>query len=95
MALLPRWQVLAQPASVTEGIKCDGGPADAAELNGPNRIAVDTTGNLYIVDGYNCRIRKATTTGIITTIAGNGTAGYCGDGGQLSKPNLNIRAVLP
>ena len=88
MALLPRWQVLAQPASVSGGYSGDGGPADAAELNGPNRIAVDTTGNLYIVDGYNCRIRKVNTVGIITTIAGNGTAGYGGDGGPAIQAQL-------
>jgi len=46
----------------------------------PNGIALDSTGNLYIADHYNHRVRKVNTLGIISTIAGNGTGGYNGDG---------------
>jgi len=69
----------------------DGGPATAAQLNGPLGLALDS-GNLYIVDSTNNRIRRVDLgTGTITTFAGNGAAGYAGDGGpgtaaQLSAP---------
>ena len=65
----------------TAGFSGDGGPATAAELNNPYGVTVDNSGNLYITDKLNQRIRKVNTSGIITTIAGNGTAGYAGDGG--------------
>ena len=69
----------------------DNGPADQANLNGPDAIVLDARGNLYIADALNQRIRKVDATGIITTLAGNGTAGFSGDGGpagasQLSNP---------
>jgi VCBS repeat-containing protein len=59
----------------------DGGPADSAGLYLPFGIAVDNTGNLYIADSYNNRIRKVDATGRIVTIAGTGTSGFSGDGG--------------
>jgi trimeric autotransporter adhesin len=67
----------------------DGGPAIAARLCGPNGVAVDSAGNLYIADQGNNRIRKVTTVGIISTVAGNGTKGYSGDGGVASAAQLN------
>ena len=58
------------------------GPATAAELKGPFGVTPDSAGNLYIQDTLNARIRKVdATTGIITTIAGNGTFGFSGDNG--------------
>jgi len=60
------------------GFSGDGGPATAAQIESPQGIAVDADGNLYFADA--CRIRKISG-GIITTIAGNGTYGYSGDGG--------------
>ena len=52
----------------------DGGPATGAEINYPNGIAVDSSGNLYIADSFNNLIRKVTVaTGIISTVAGDGT----------------------
>jgi trimeric autotransporter adhesin len=65
----------------TFGYKGDGGPATSALLNIPSRVALDSTGNLYVVDSQNYRIRKINPNGEITTIAGNGTSGYNGDGG--------------
>ena len=59
----------------------DGGAATAASLNNPHGIAVDTSGNIFIADANNYRIRKISTTGIITTVAGIGLPGYSGDGG--------------
>ncbi len=68
----------------------DGGPATAANLNKPYAVDLDAAGNLYIADTYNQRIRKISTTGIITTIAGNGTAGYTGDGGPATAAEFSI-----
>ena len=63
------------------GYSGDGGPATNALLNGPIAVHIDVAGNMYISDMRNHRIRKADTAGIITTIAGTGSAGYSGDGG--------------
>ncbi|MEU6603266.1 hypothetical protein ABZ944_40360, partial [Streptomyces flaveolus] len=63
------------------GFVSDGGPAAATKLNGPIGVAVDRSGNLYIADYYNHRVRKVTPDGIITTVAGNGQAGFVSDGG--------------
>jgi hypothetical protein len=63
--------------------------ATAAQLNGPTSVAVDDTGNLYIADKANNRIRKVNTAGIITTIAGDGTAGFGGDGFAATGAQLN------
>src|ERR1700758_1734161 len=71
------------------GFSGDGGFATAAELYNPNGIAFDENSNLYIADTYNNRIRKVNTLGVITTIAGNGTQGYNGDGGQAINAKLN------
>jgi uncharacterized protein (TIGR03437 family) len=67
----------------------DGGPAVDASLNNPTAVAMDPTGVLYIADQYNQRIRKVALNGTITTIAGNGSAGYGGDGGPATAASLN------
>jgi sugar lactone lactonase YvrE len=73
-----------------QGYSGDGGPATRAELNWPWAVAVDAAGNIYFTDTDNQRIRKvAVSTGIITTVAGTGTAGYSGDGGPATSANLN------
>jgi trimeric autotransporter adhesin len=59
----------------------DGGPATAAQLANPGGMAVDSAGNLYIADMWNVCIRMVTPAGTISTVAGNGTEGYSGDGG--------------
>jgi uncharacterized protein (TIGR03437 family) len=63
------------------GYSGDGGPATSAQLGVPGALAVDGQGNLFIADTDNQRIRKVSTSGIITTVAGNGTPGFSGDGG--------------
>ncbi|MFE9424037.1 NHL repeat-containing protein [Kitasatospora sp. NPDC006697] len=73
----------------TAGYGSDGGPATATTLYGPNDVAVDGAGNLYIADYYNQRIRKVDAKGIITTVAGNGTAGYGSDGGPATATPIN------
>ena len=69
----------------------DNGPATAAELIAPHGMAVDASGNIYIADTLNQRIRKVDASGNISTVAGTGTPGYNGDGcrattAQISNP---------
>jgi trimeric autotransporter adhesin len=66
----------------------DEGPGTAAYLNFPEMVAVDKTGNVYVTDASNNRIRKIDTTGIITTIAGIGTGAYSGDNGPATLAEL-------
>lgn len=72
------------------GFSGDGGPATAASLQSPVAVAVDNAGNLYIVDQTPLRIRKVDTSGIIRTIAGNGTPGFSGDGGAATNAQLFV-----
>ncbi len=72
-----------------QGYSGDTGPATSAQLSEPHGVAFDTLGNLYIADFGNHRIRKVSNTGIITTIAGNGTPGFSGDGGPASTALLD------
>jgi trimeric autotransporter adhesin len=71
----------------TPGFSGDGGPATSAELRYPSDVAVDSTGNLYITDTNNFRIRKVSK-GVITTVAGNGSPGFSGDGGPATSAEL-------
>ena len=71
------------------GYAGDTGPATAANLNTPNAVVVDATGNLFIADTLNHAIRKIDVSGTITTVAGIGTAGYTGDGGPAVSATLN------
>jgi sugar lactone lactonase YvrE len=66
----------------TYGYSGDGGPAAAAKIAGPEAVAVDASGILYIADTWNERIRCVTPDGIINTVAGTGAFGYSGDGGS-------------
>ena len=76
-----------------QGYSGDGGPATAATFNQPYSLQVDSDGDVYVVDRLNFVIRKIeVATGIITTVAGTGEAGYAGDGGpateaQFREPN--------
>ena len=67
----------------------DGSPATSASLNTPRGVAVDSAGNIYVSDAGNYRIRKFTVGGNITTVAGNGTAGFTGDGAAATSASLN------
>lgn len=70
----------------------DGGPALASKLKGPVALAADESGNLYIADGLNQRIRKVDAAGTITTFAGNGNSGFSGDGGQATQATITSPA---
>jgi len=73
------------------GFSGDGGQATVAELNFPDGIALDGSGNVFIGDARNNRIRRLNTvTGVITTVAGNGIAGFSGDGGVATSAELNF-----
>ncbi len=71
------------------GFSGDGGPATAARLSNSRGVAVDSSGNIYIADTSNRRIRKVDTSGIINTIAGTATSGFSGDGGPATAAQLN------
>lgn len=73
----------------TAGSTGDGGPATAGKMNGPVKMARDAAGNFYIAERAGNRIRKISASGIISTLAGTGTAGYSGDGGQATLARLN------
>ena len=71
------------------GSSGDGGAATSARLSGPSGVSVDISGNVYIADYSNGKIRLMTSTGIITTVAGTGTDGSSGDGGAATSAQLN------
>jgi len=71
------------------GYAGDQGAATAAQLNGPSGVAVDSNGNVFIADTNNNVVRKVTAaTGLISTVAGNGTLGFGGDGGAATSAEL-------
>src|SRR5581483_10662619 len=73
----------------------DASSATGGELAGPARAAVDSSGSLYIADQGNQRIRQVQPSGSISTVAGNGTAGYSGDGhAAISAELYNPFAVI-
>jgi sugar lactone lactonase YvrE len=75
----------------TSGFSSDGGPATSPQLSEVNGVAVDGAGNLFVADSRNHRVRRVTPDGIITTIAGNGTQGFSGDGG----PAIDAQLAFP
>ncbi len=73
-----------------EGYSGDGGPATAAMIGRPEGLAIDAAGNLYIADSTRQRVRKIDTSGIITTVAGNGVEGFSGDAGPAVNASLDF-----
>jgi uncharacterized protein (TIGR03437 family) len=76
------------------GYSGDGGPAAAASLNYPKSIALDGSGNMFIVDSYNSRLRMVASDGTIHTIAGDGRFGDQGDGGPATRARLRFPSAL-
>jgi hypothetical protein len=70
------------------GYNGDNIPASQAQMDGLRKLLIDGAGNIYIADEYNFRVRKIDANGIITTVAGNGTLGYSGDGQQATTAEL-------
>jgi sugar lactone lactonase YvrE len=74
----------------TGGFSGDGGPATSARFDEPDGFTLDASGNLFIADANNNRVRKvAAATGIITTVAGTGPSGFSGDGGPATSAQLS------
>jgi len=88
------WKITKGVASVIAGeinncgYNSDGVPATSALLNSPYGVALDSSGNLFIGDTSNNRVRMVNTSGIISTVAGNGTCGYTGDGGSATAAEI-------
>jgi uncharacterized protein (TIGR03437 family) len=80
----------------TAGETGDGSAATSAELNNPTGVAVDSSGNYYIADTTNCLIRKVTSSGTISTVAGNtnATCGFLGDGGTATLGQLQTPTAV-
>jgi trimeric autotransporter adhesin len=78
--------------NATSGYTGDGGAATSAELADPVHVAVDSSGNLYIADQGNHRVRKVSN-GTISVFAGNGTAGYSGDGGAATSAEVEVTGL--
>lgn len=73
----------------TNGYSGDGGESTAAQMGSPFAVAADAAGNFYIADYFNNAVRKVDASGIMTTIAGDGTPGFSGDGGLAVSSRLN------
>jgi trimeric autotransporter adhesin len=72
------------------GYSGDGGPGTSANLNSPNGVTVDRSGNVFIADTTNCVIRKVSSPNAqISTVAGTATCGYSGDGGLATSAQVN------
>jgi trimeric autotransporter adhesin len=67
----------------------DGGSSTSAQLNFPSGLAFDRAGELFIADSGNCLARKVNSEGLMTTVAGNGTCGFSGDGGAATSAALS------
>ncbi len=76
------------------GYSGDGGAATAAMINKTAGVTMDAAGNIYFGDTYNHRVRKISTTGIITTVAGIGTVAFTGDGGPATAATLSYPNFL-
>jgi hypothetical protein len=86
---IPNGNIITVAGNGSENYAGDGGEAINAELDNPYGVAFDSCGNLFIADMWNNAIRKVGTNGIITTVAGNGTNDYLGDGGAATNAELN------
>ena len=80
--------------SGTQGYSGDGGPATSAALFNPRTLVLDASGNLYICDAGNSLIRRVSPAGIISTVAGNGQAGFSGDGGPATSASFGTTSRM-
>ena len=78
----------------TAGYAGDGGAANKAQLNAPTGVAVDPSGNVYIADSANARVRVVASNGNISTFAGNGSQGYGGDGGSATSASFYLPSAV-
>ncbi|HEX6986953.1 MAG TPA: IPT/TIG domain-containing protein, partial [Planctomycetaceae bacterium] len=89
--IAPNGAVTTVAGNGSEGFAGDGGPALSASLDGPQGVAVDSAGNLYIADTFNHRVRVVTPDGNISTFAGTGFPGFSGDDGKATAATM----ILP
>src|SRR5437016_953955 len=82
----------AKVTTVAGGYVGDGKAATSATVLNPQYAAIDSAGNIYITDYFDHRIRKLSTTGTISTVAGTGIAGFSGDGGVATSAKINLPA---
>jgi len=78
------------PVTYNGAFAGDGGPATEARLDQPNQVAFDRSGSMYILDAVNYRIRRVTPDSVISTVAGNGTRGFAGDGGPATLASFDV-----
>jgi sugar lactone lactonase YvrE len=88
----PTGTITTVAGSSTPGFSGDGGPATAAQLSRPEDVAVNADGGFLIADTGNQRVRRVSPSGRITTVAGNGTSGFSGDGGPATAAELTEAA---
>lgn len=86
--IAPNGTVSTYAGTGISGFSGDGGPADAAMVSYPSRMEIDAIGNLIFSDNGNLRVRKIDASSVITTIAGNGSFGYSGDGGPATNASF-------
>lgn len=89
LAQAPQYTIKTFAGNGARGFEGDGAAATGAKLSGPLGLAIDNSGNLYIADQFNHRIRKVSTGGTISTIAGKEVPGYTGDDGTATSATLN------
>jgi len=94
LRIAPDGSITAYAGSGAAGYAGDGGAATAAELDRPHGLAVGTDGSVYLSDRGNSRIRVISPQGIISTYAGNGTAGFSGDGGPALDAEINYAEAV-
>jgi sugar lactone lactonase YvrE len=90
----PGGQVIRIAGTSWPGYSGDSGPAINAQVNDPRGVTMDATGNLFIADYLNARIRKVSPDGVITTFAGTGTCCYSGDGGPATSAQFHTPFAL-
>ena len=88
VALAAAGEISTVAGTGTAGFSGDAGPAASAQLSLPKGVAVDSSGNLFIADTGNHRIRKVDTSGNISTVAGTGALGFSSDGGPATSAKL-------
>jgi len=90
MSVSPTSTIITIAGTGTSGSSGDAGQATAAQINTPLSVACDAAGDMFIADSGNNVVRKVTPAGIISSVAGTGTGGYTGDGGQASAGQFNL-----